>query len=238
MSDITVFISYSHDSDSHRERVLGLSERFRDDGIATILDRYVEKGSPPEGWPRWMLNGLDQATHVLCICTETYYRRFRGLEVPGTGKGVDWEGTLMTQSLYDARSVSNKFIPVLFARTDQTHIPDPLRAQTHYVLDSEASYQSLYDALLNQSGVEPGIIGTLKRKPRAAVQPLVFGSTPSVSQNLPPVAASQAVKVWREKLDFLLVQEATTVDPNMKFRLQHLIEEAEGKIRDLEGGTP
>jgi hypothetical protein len=52
MSEITVFISYSHDSDAHRDRVLGLSERLRADGIATILDRYVEKGSPPEGWPR------------------------------------------------------------------------------------------------------------------------------------------------------------------------------------------
>jgi SEFIR domain len=39
-----VFISYSHDSDDHREQVLGLSERLRADGIDTILDRYVEKG--------------------------------------------------------------------------------------------------------------------------------------------------------------------------------------------------
>ena len=36
-----VFISYSHDSDDHRARVLGLSERLRADGIETILDRYV-----------------------------------------------------------------------------------------------------------------------------------------------------------------------------------------------------
>ena len=47
MSKITVFISYSHDSDEHREQVLRLSERLRADGISTILDRYVERGSPP-----------------------------------------------------------------------------------------------------------------------------------------------------------------------------------------------
>jgi len=46
-----VFISYSHDSDGHREQVLALSERLRRDGIPTELDRYVN-GSPPEGWPR------------------------------------------------------------------------------------------------------------------------------------------------------------------------------------------
>ncbi len=82
-----VFISYRHDSDEHRERVLALSERLRQDGIETILDRYA-KGSPPEGWPRWMLNGLDFADRVLLICTQTYYRRFRGLEEPDKGKAM------------------------------------------------------------------------------------------------------------------------------------------------------
>lgn len=232
MSVPTVFISYSHDSDAHRERVLGLSERLRIDGIATILDRYVN-GSPPEGWPRWMLNGLDAATQVLCVCTETYYRRFRGQEVPGKGKGVDWEGALITQALYDARSVSNRFVPVLFERTDEPHIPEPLRAQTSYVLDSEAGYQALYDALLNQSGVEPGAVGALRRKPRPTGEPLNFGASAS-----PPAAApspSLALAIWREKLDFLLVQEAVTADPDMKFRLRHLIAEAQEKIRSLGG---
>jgi hypothetical protein len=157
MNAIALFISYSHDSNEHRERVLGLSERLRADGIPTILDRYVEKGSPSEGWPRWMMNGLNAATHVLCVCTEIYRRRFLGQEVPDKGKGVDWAGALMTQALYDVRSRTNKFIPVLFARSDESHIPEPLRPQTHYLLDSEAGYQALYDALLDQSGVETGI---------------------------------------------------------------------------------
>lgn len=179
---LSVFISYSHDSDEHRERVLGFSERLRADGIETILDRYVESGSPPEGWPRWMLNGLDKATHVLCVCTETYYSRFRGLEVPGKGKGVDWEGALMTQSLYDARSVSTRFVPVLFARIDEPCVPEPLRGQTFYVVDSDASYDALYDALLNQSGVVPGPVGTPKRKPRATGQPLSFPPAPPTAE--------------------------------------------------------
>ncbi len=72
-----IFISYSHDSDMHRERALGLSERLRQDGFETRIDRYVN-GSPAEGWPRWMLNRLDEASFVLVLCTETYYRRFRG----------------------------------------------------------------------------------------------------------------------------------------------------------------
>jgi tetratricopeptide (TPR) repeat protein len=171
--DHVVFISYSHDSDDHRAHVLSLSERLRQDGINTILDRYVN-GSPAEGWPRWMLNGLDAAARVLCVCTETYYRRFRGHEAPGKGKGVDWEGAIITQELYDARRVSQKFIPVLFEGGDEDHIPEPLRGQTHYRVHSEEGYQALYDALLGQSGVEPGQVGQRKTKSRAKGQPLAF----------------------------------------------------------------
>jgi hypothetical protein len=177
MSAKKVFISYSHDSDEHRERVLGLSERLRDDGIETLLDRYVN-GSPPQGWPRWMLDQLDAADSVLVICTETYYRRFRGHEVPGKGKGADWEGALITQEIYDARSETLKFVPVLFAVDDEKFIPEPLRSGTYYTLTSEGSYQSLYDFLLEQAGVEPGVVGTLKPRARPKGKPLTFTEEP------------------------------------------------------------
>ena len=93
-----VFISYSHDSAEHRAGVLGLSERLRGDGIETSLDQYVP-GTPEQTWPRWMLDQLDWAQFVLVVCTETYYRRFRGHEAPGVGRGVDWEGALITQPI-------------------------------------------------------------------------------------------------------------------------------------------
>jgi hypothetical protein len=230
MSEITAFVSYSHDSAAHAARVLGLSQRLRQDGIPTFLDQYVN-GAPSEGWPRWMLNGLTAATHVLCVCTETYHRRFRGLEVPGKGKGADWEGALVSQALYDARSQTNKFVPVLFERADEPYVPEPLRAQTHYVMDSDVNYTALYDALLGQAGVEPGAVGSLKRKPRVTAAPIAFGDGPSVpASSAEPTARS----IWFEKLDFLLVEEACAIDPAMKFRLKHLIDEARAKTVELD----
>jgi tetratricopeptide (TPR) repeat protein len=172
----TVFISYSHDSDEHREQVLALSERLRKDGIETLLDQYVN-GTPPEGWPRWMMNQLDAAGYVLVVCTETYYRRFRGREVPGKGKGVDWEGALITSDLYAARSQSLKFVPVFFSSVVEDYIPDPLRAGTHYAIVSERDYQSLYDFLLQQAGVEPGPVGTPKIKIREKGTALTFDAS-------------------------------------------------------------
>src|SRR3984957_18886409 len=98
-----VFISYSHDSAEHARRVLGLAERLRADGVDAQLDQYLA-GTPEEGWPRWMLNRLDWADFVLVVCTETYYRRFRGHELRGTGKGADWEGNLITLEIYNKKS--------------------------------------------------------------------------------------------------------------------------------------
>jgi tetratricopeptide (TPR) repeat protein len=173
MSDITVFISYSHDSDEHREQVLALSNRLRDDGIQTRLDRHVN-GAPEEGWPRWMLNQLDAAQFVLVVCTETYYRRFRGYEEPDKGKGVDWEGALITQELYDSRSKTLKFVPVFLNAAVGAHIPEPLRSTSYYALTAENNYQNLYDFLLGQAGVEPHPVGTLKPRPRQQGGVLTF----------------------------------------------------------------
>ncbi|MEK6289303.1 MAG: TIR and AAA domain-containing protein [Acidobacteriota bacterium] len=189
-SNSKIFISYSHDSDAHREKVLALSERLRADGIETLLDQYVN-GSPEQGWPRWMLDQLDAATFVLVICTETYYRRFRGHEAPGKGKGADWEGALITQEIYDSRSQTLKFVPVFLTAVVEEHIPEPLRPHTHYALTSEDAYQRLYDFLLRQAGVEPGSVGMLKKSHRRKGTPLTFDGPAQASR---PVDISRIVK--------------------------------------------
>lgn len=153
------------------------------------------------------------------VCFHCHYRRFLGQEVPAKGKGVDWEGALGTQALYDARSRTHKFVPVMLDLADEPHVPEPLRGQTPYVLDSEASYQALYDAPLNQSGVEPGAVGELKRKRRATGRALNFGGAPSAPMPAASPPSPSASRIRREKLDFLLVEDAVCVDPAMKFRL-------------------
>ena len=103
-------------------------------------------------------------TRFIVVCTETYYRRFRGHDEPDKGKGVDWEGALITQEIYNSRSRTLKFVPVLLGAADEDWIPEPLRPHTHYALTSENAYQRLYDFLLEQSGVEPRPDGPLKAK--------------------------------------------------------------------------
>ena len=64
-----VFVSYSHDSDAHRDRVLALADRLRADGIEALLDQYV--AHPPEGWPTWAQQQITDADFTILVCTPT-----------------------------------------------------------------------------------------------------------------------------------------------------------------------
>jgi tetratricopeptide (TPR) repeat protein len=172
-----IFISYSHDSAEHRNKVLALAERLRREGLDARIDQY-ENGTPQQGWPRWMLDQLDAADFVLVVCTETYYRRFRGHEEPGKGKGADWEGALITQEIYDARSRTVKFVPVALAPGQEEFIPEPLRGHTHYPLTTEARYQALYAFLRGQAGVPAGPLGDLRPVAERTAEPLEFDPQP------------------------------------------------------------
>jgi hypothetical protein len=122
-----------------------------------------------------MLDQIDAASFVLVVCTETYYRRFRGHEERGMGKGVDWEGLLITQSLYDQRSRNVRFVAVLFNPDCEKYIPEPLRGATHFTLTSEESYERLCEFLDGAAGVEPGPVPERQRRQRRTARPMAFG---------------------------------------------------------------
>lgn len=135
-----VFLSYSHDSPEHTERVLAFADRLRAEGVDAHLDQYEE--APPEGWPLWMERQVEAADFVLVVCTETYLRRFRQEARAGEGRGVKWEGAILRQELYEAEGRNERFVPVLLDSAPAEHIPQPLRGVTHYRLDGEAGYEA------------------------------------------------------------------------------------------------
>lgn len=170
-----VFISYSHDSQEHKDRILELADRLRQDGIDCNIDQYEE--SPPEGWQRWMLNQVEVADLVLVACTEQYDRRFRGHEEFGQGRGVTWEGGVIIQELYDAQGQNSKFIPIAFTSEDSNFISSPLRSATNYRLNTANGYEALYRRLTNQPRTRKPELGKLRTlPPRDRKQ--VFSNTP------------------------------------------------------------
>ncbi|MCP5104339.1 MAG: TIR domain-containing protein, partial [bacterium] len=176
----TVFISYSHDSKEHSERVLAFADRLRKDGLDCILDQY--EMNPPEGWPKWMDRQLKQAKQVIIICTRTYCDRVMGEETPGKGKGVKWESSLVYQYLYREDSKNNRFIPVVFEEDDCRYIPVILEGVTFYCANDEEGYDKLYRRLTNQPDViKPGLGEIKKRPPREIAGDFVKPSQDSIS---------------------------------------------------------
>ena len=179
-----VFLSYSHDSDEHADRVLALADALCDRGIDVILDRYVHP-APAEGWPRWMDRNLDEAKFVLMVCTETYRRRVMGLEEPGKGLGVRWEGNLISNRIYHDKPSGSRFIPILLPGSEPAHIPNPVQGHAYYRIATfdltDPGFEALYRHLTDQPATPRPDLGALtilppKPRPRPSPSPLSSGS--------------------------------------------------------------
>jgi len=173
-----VFISYSHDSSKHKERVLQFANALRSHGIDAELDRYHVR--PPKGWPHWCEEQLrpENSDFVLMLCTETYLKRVQDKVPADEGRGVFWEGAIIYDYLYDAKG-NTRFIPVLFSDGNDSSIPMPIRNHTRYRIDAfdltDPGYQNLYRELTGQPLVTKPSLGeviNLATMLAATVQPL------------------------------------------------------------------
>lgn len=158
---IRVFISYSHDDDAHREFVLRLANRLREEGVESWIDQYVQ-GSPPETWQCWMEKQIEQADFVLMVCTPLYLKRFRGEDREG-GRGVNFESVLIAQILYDNYYYNPKFIPVIPESGSFEHVPLRLKGYNTYQLFRD--YESLYRLLTTQPAITVPPVGQTVRLP-------------------------------------------------------------------------
>jgi tetratricopeptide (TPR) repeat protein len=159
-----VFISYSHDSAEHEDRVLDLAERLvEQDGIDVSLDRFVNP--PPASWPKWMNAEMKAADFILVVCSATYLAKVESKVKPGEGKGVKWESLLSDQQIYDNDSDSSRFIPVLLEGGKYEHIPEPMRGGNHYKPDDDGEYEKLVRHITNQPETPKPIPGPLRKLP-------------------------------------------------------------------------
>ena len=158
-----IFISYSHDSTRHSQWVLDLSNHLRNEGLDCQLDQYIN-GFPPEGWQRWMEKQIEQADFVLIVCTPLYLQRYKGESFgTGFGRGVNFEGVVISQALYDSYYHNTKFIPVIPQNGSYDNIPLPLKSYSIYQLMDE--YQNLYRVLTAQPASAAPDIGQQQKLP-------------------------------------------------------------------------
>ena len=80
----SAFLSYSHDSEPHKQWVLRLAADLRAKGVDVTLDQWDL--SYGQDIAAFMVTGISGADRVILVCTEPYVRKAEA----GTG-GVGYE---------------------------------------------------------------------------------------------------------------------------------------------------
>ncbi len=138
-----VFVSYSHDSDVHRDRVLALVRRLRADGQQVGIDQDIGPSGPANGWELWSQHAVEDADRVLAVCTAPYKARFDGRVPPGVGQGAVFEGMVIRAWLRANRHRNDRVRAVLLDEADAASIPAALSEYHWFAAHGNAGYAGL-----------------------------------------------------------------------------------------------
>jgi hypothetical protein len=186
-----VFISYSHDSDTHAAWVLTLATRLRDCAVDVVLDQW-DLG-PGDDVPKFMEMAVADSDRVLMICTESYVRK------ADEGKGgVGYEAMIVTGELVKDLG-TNKFIPVIRQGIGDVVVPKSVCTRL---------YVNLSEGQNSDSGLEK-LVRESHETPKARKPPL--GKNPYFSANIEatPPANMAEVKIEDAKAAYLAGCEIT-----------------------------
>ena len=136
LESLRVFISYSHDSPQHKQRVGKLRELLRSElGIEARMDTQQERYRVD--FSQWVIHEIDTADFVLAIASPQYRERADGR--PGSADGgAQFEGALLRNKLTQDRVTwTRKILPIVLPGATVADIPEFLcgYSTTHFVID-------------------------------------------------------------------------------------------------------
>lgn len=135
-----LFISYSHDSEQHKDWVLSLATRLVANGVDVILDQWDLKLG--QDLPRFMEQGLTDARRVLAICTDNYNQKANA----GHG-GVGYEKMILSAQLMQDIS-SDRIIPAVRSCSESNLTPIFLSSRVYVNFRDDLVFESRYAELL------------------------------------------------------------------------------------------
>jgi hypothetical protein len=135
-----VFISYSHDSDLHKEWVRKLASDLRGSGVDAILDQWdIRLG---DDLAVFMESGITSADRVIAVCSENYVLKAN----EGKG-GVGYEKMIVTGELVKNLG-TNKFIPLVRGNNTVNKVPVCLSSRAYIDFENDNEYEARLKELI------------------------------------------------------------------------------------------
>jgi hypothetical protein len=135
MEDLTVFLSYAWDSQSHKDWVRKLADYLIANGINVILDQYDLKVGKVT--THFMETAIEKADKVLLILTPGYKAKAE------SGKsGVGYEHSIITSNLYQVQHANTKFIPVLRSGNLSTSAPGYIKTLIYHHMNNDDIFEA------------------------------------------------------------------------------------------------
>lgn len=185
------FISYSHDSEAHKDWVLNLASTLRQNGVDVVLDQWdVNFG---DDLPGFMEKEITESDRIIVVCTDQYIRKAN----EGIG-GVGYEKTIVTAEMLGTKENRRKIIPIVRNVSDDQKVPTFVGAMYFADLSDGKDEEAIVSDLIRQIHEIP------KSKP-----PL--GSSPFVPEQ-PPEQMRKDRPRGRSKLG-----EATIIEFSRRF---------------------
>lgn len=147
----TVFISYSWDSEEHKQWVLDLANRLVKEGVNVILDRYELR--PGKSLPHFVETAINKADRILIIYTPNYK-----LKAEKRSGGVGYEYSIMNSELYKNQTTNERIIPILRDGNSTDSIPEFMQQYIHLDMRNDKNYENSYTDLLREIYDEPEIV--------------------------------------------------------------------------------
>ena len=135
-----VFVSYSHDSQDHKNWVLTLATRLVANGVDVILDQWdLRLGSD---LPRFMETGLTGSDRILAVCTAKYVEKANA----GSG-GVGYEKMILTAQLMQDVT-TDRIVPIVRDNGPPVVMPTFLGSRLYVDFRDPTVYEVRYAELL------------------------------------------------------------------------------------------
>jgi hypothetical protein len=138
-----VFLSYSHDSEAHKDWVRHLAEDLTRNGVETTLDQWHLHVGDDVG--AFMEQSCQKATYIVLVCTEMFASKANDRK-----GGVGYEQAVFVGQLLTSRELSSRFLPIIRSGEPSKSIPMYLQSRLFVDFRDDRTYGQALEQLLRR----------------------------------------------------------------------------------------